>query len=149
VDYVVLRNELLNDPVPLGYKLNPGGKDNTYVSGAMTDQAAADKLNATNTNRTLTRDVIATWEMKEAIVQSEYAAASTANRQWLDMILSGESVNNKPGNIRTGLLAIFGTTSATRANLIPLQTRVVSRAEEIGLEPVTTGDVGKARANYW
>jgi hypothetical protein len=133
VDYARLRAELLGtEPGSLGYT-------------GLSDQAAADKLNATNTGRTLPRAVIPTWEMREAIVQSEYAAATAANRQWLDMILAGENVTAAPGNIRTGLLAIFAAGSTTRANLAALQTRTVSRAEELGLGVVAPGDVELAR----
>lgn len=103
-------------------------------------------MNATNTGRTVPRTLIPTWEMREAIVRTEYAALATADRQWLgEIVLSGENVTAGPGNIRTGLLAIFAAGSTTRTNLNALQTRIVSRAEELGLGTVTPGDVELAR----
>ena len=132
MDYAALRAELQRT-TPLDYT-------------GLTDQQAADRLMATDNNRTLPRGTIDTWEMREAVVQSEYAALSAANRQWLDMILAGERVPTGAGNIRTGLLALFGAGTQTRTNLAALQTRTVSRAEELGLGLVTPGDVALARA---
>lgn len=134
MDYARLRAELLGtEPGSLGYT-------------GLSDQAAADKLNALDTGRTVPRTLIPTWEMREAIVRTEYAALVTADRQWLgEIVLSGENVTAGPGNIRTGLLAIFAAGSVTRANLAALQTRTVSRADELGLGVVTAGDVGLAR----
>lgn len=127
----VLRDELLNDPLAWNY-------------GAMTDSEAAAKLNDA-TLRDLPRSVIDTWEILDATVPSEYATLTANQRQTYQIIISSGQVSIASTNIRNALAAMFGAGTATRANLLALQTRKGSRAEELGLGRVKPGHIQMAR----
>ena len=128
---MTLAAELKNDPLNRGY-------------AAMTDQQIVDSLNAVD--RTLPRDAVPTSEVFEAIVPEEYAALTAAQKASVNLILSLDSVRVNGANTRGALLDAFGPGKTTRANLAALQTRPVSRAEEIGIARPRLGEVMKARA---
>lgn len=139
MDYTALRAELLNDPAALGY-------------AALGDQAAADRLNATDTGRTLNRTNVPTTEVLGAIADAAWPAVASASESKLLAILGMPYVDASNTNIRAILGAIFptgGSTGATRTALLALATRVVSRQEELRLGVVTAGDVQRARAGSW
>lgn len=138
MDYQALRNELLNDPATLGY-------------GGLSNAAAANKLNALDTGRTVSRTRVEVTEIFNAI--DDGAWPSTAlNQDKLRAILSMPFIDASNTNTRSIFGAIFpnsGATQATRTRLLALSTRTVSRAEELGLGFVTEGDVAIARAGVW
>lgn len=136
MDYQKMRTELLTDPLGWNY-------------AGMTDAAAADKLNATNTGRTLPRATVPVYEVKEAIVLSDFTTITPAQREYLTMLFNSEALYNKAGNIRAALASIFsGKTTLT--NLSALQTYTVSRADELAIGGTpTAGDVAMARAGIW
>lgn len=129
-----LRTEIQNDPLLRGYL-------------AMSDEQVAVSLNTAN--RSIDRTIIPSNEVAGAIVWSEYTASSTtANaRSYLTMLVSAGDVDVRNPNTRAAFAAIFGATTTTRANLVALQTRSVSRAQELGItRPVEPIDVTRARA---
>lgn len=93
------------------------------------------------------RGTVSTQELVEAVVQSEMPA-NAAQRDWLIMLAASARVRVDAGSAaRTGLQAIFGAATATRANLSAASVRNGSRAEELlGIDvTVDALDVAAAR----
>lgn len=133
MDYIRLKSEITNDPAALGYS-------------EASDQQIADLLNARTTNRTTERSIVPSHEILEATVPSEWSALTAAEKQRYQTITGAGQVNLSGPNTRLMLGAMFGAGTQTRANMIALQTIVVSRAEELGLGKVEPGHIQKARA---
>ena len=131
MDYAILKPELSLDPLVRNY-------------AGMTDQQAADSLNALN--RTLDVETLPTSDIFEAIVLADYTALTAAQKTTLQIILSLGTVKVKGSNTRAALLSIFGAGTATRANLAALQVQLVSRAAELGLPRVGSHHVEYARS---
>lgn len=134
MDLVALHNEIVNDPVTLGY----AGK---------TDQQVADLLNSLTTGRTRNRTSVTKNEILAAMRNVDYPTTSANDQiRWnkLNLVLSTDTIDASSTNIRDVFSAIFAGT-ATLTALNALATRIVSRAEELGLGPITAGDVQQAR----
>ena len=152
MDYARLRTELTTDPVTLGY-------------GTMTDAQASDALNSLTTGRIYRRPDISPAEIWENMELSDYpalagspnaAALSNERRDlaWLSGLANLPSIRllNDDGTdtqIRLKLAAMFPAGSGTRTRLLALSQRTVSRAEELGLGPVSENDVKTARSGVW
>lgn len=136
MDYPALRTELTTDPVALGY-------------APLTDQAAADRLNATTTGRTLPRANVPTTEVLGAIVNTEWPAAGSLSADKLARILAMPYVDASNTRIRALIGDIFAAGTGSRTNLLALGTVTVSRATELGLGAVAALDVNRARAGVW
>jgi hypothetical protein len=139
MDYAALRTELTTDPVTLGY-------------AGLTDTLAAAKLNATDTSRTATRTAVPVQEVFNAIDDGAWPTAGSLSESKLRTVLGMPQVDASNTNTRGILGAVFpasGATAATRTRLLALSTQTVSRAVELGLGPVLTSDVTKARAGVW
>lgn len=135
VDFAVLRTELTTDPLSLGY-------------AGLSDQAAADKLNATNTGRTRNRTAVPTTEVFKQVEDGAWPSTAILQNKWAG-VLSQPTVDASDPLVRGILGAIFpvgAATTATRNRLLALGTETVSRATELGLGAVTPGDVADARA---
>jgi len=132
MDYVVLRAELLADPLIIGY-------------AAMNDTQAAASLNTAN--RPVNVQTLDGAQIYEAIDATEFAALLTTKQEVVDIIHLGPNILVAPGSkARARLAAIFGGGSATVTALAALGTKTVSRATELGLGVVNPGHVMKARA---
>ena len=131
INYINLLNEIINDPLILGYN----GKSDSEI---------ADIMNSLTTGRTLSRDFIETWEIIEATVPAEWSALTTGEKQRYQTIISAGRLNIKGNNIRSQLSAMFGVGTATRTNLQALQTIAGSRAEELFGAALTHLDIAKA-----
>lgn len=133
-DMVKLHNEVINDPLNRSY-------------AGMTDAQVLASLKTAN--RTLPRDTVPAYEVKDAIVLSDWSAISAANREYVAMILNSELIATKPGNIRSALASIFNG-RPTLTNLAALQTRPVNRLEELGIGNDTAeGHIAAARSGNW
>lgn len=149
MDFSALRQELLNDPVPLGYS-------------GMTNAQASAKLNALDTGRTRKRKNISGSEIwvalntldLVALPASPTAAQLSQERRdlaWLTGLapLSNIQLLNEDGSntqVRTMLERIIASNgNGTRARLLALSLETISRAVELGLGTVTEGDVKLAR----
>lgn len=131
MDLQVLKSELSGDPEGLGYS----GK---------TAQQKADLLNALTQERN--REIIPTWEILEATVQSEWSALTAAEKQRYQTFVSVGTLNVQGSNVRAAFAAMFGGATQTRANLLALQNETVSRATILGLSEVTVQNVIDAEA---
>lgn len=137
IEYAVLRNELLTDPTALGYAA-------PRIAG--NDSTLADLLNAVSPTRLIDRGFIPASEVFEAIVSTEWAAASAQEKQRVQLILGMGEINLKGPNTRAALGAAFGVGTTTRANLQTLQSRPGSRSEFLFGEGVgvSTSDIVRA-----
>ena len=111
---------------------------------AMTDQEAADALNA----KTIAVDVetISGSDVFEATTQTDYAALTATQKNLYHAIMGMASVPVKGSNTRAALLAMFGAGTQTRTNLAALQTTLISRGAQLGLGVVQAHHVASARA---
>lgn len=138
INYAALKTELQTDPAGLGYAPH-------LAAGA--DQSLADLLNEVRQSISISRATIPAYEVWEAIVPAEWAALTANERQRVQTILSMGEVNVQGANTRSSLAAAFGAGTTSRTNLIALQSRQGSRAEQLFGDgvAVTNEDIAKAR----
>jgi hypothetical protein len=132
--YVALKSELNTDPRAYGYA-GPiaAGADGllSQMLNHVRDGATAPPAGATGAAISINKGTISSQELVEAVVQSEMPA-NASQRDWLLMVASGVRVRVDVGSTaRSGLLAIFGGATVTRANLTAASSRNGSRAEEL------------------
>jgi hypothetical protein len=132
VDYRALKNEVDGDPASLGY----AGK---------TNQQIVDLLNATNTGRTLPNTAVPVQDIFNAIDNADWPAVASVSESKLQTLLQMPSIDASNANTRAIMSSIFGAGTQTRTNLLALANRTVSRAQELGLEPVTLVDVRRIK----
>ena len=143
-NYAPLKTELTTDPKGLGLV-------------AMTGLQAAAKLNLIGASGEFeavgTQSVIDAWRVANAIDLGEYSAAGIAanQRSWLAMIMSAGKVDVSNATVRANFGAMFtlATSPTTRAALLALTKRSVSRIEALfgdGIY-VDEADVIRARSS--
>lgn len=135
MNFRVLHEELVADPLGFGYS-------------TLSDTETANKLNATTTGRTLARTAIPKREVLNAIVNAEWPGTAILQNKLL-VIMSVDFLDASNPNVQGVIGSIFGAGTQTRANLLALANRTVSRAEELGLGVVLATDVSRARAGGW
>lgn len=127
----ILRDELLNDPLGLGY-------------AGQTDQQATDTLNTEN--RPVDRDRVPTGEVMAAIRPGDFINVTGVPQQtYLKILLGIDFVLLGSTNIRNALANIFSGAPLTLAALAALQQELVSRGTELGIGFIHVGDVAEAR----
>lgn len=136
MNYQALRNEIINDPISLGY----AGKTDSEIASLLNTVPGSPIA-----GRQIDREIIDTWEILEATVQAEWGALSAAEKQRYQTIVGAGTVSVKGTNVRNAFLQMFAAGTQTRTNLAALQTRAASRAEVLGFRPVSVGDVNLAR----
>lgn len=142
-DLLAIKAELTNDPLALGYVSPPG----------IDDVGNADKLNLVRTICQIDREAIPVSEIAVNVDRDEYVALAQADREWMQLISAGGTVNPKSGGkVREGLLQLFGPGTQTRTSLTALLTEDSSRINQLyklGLISqggnVTPSDVANAR----
>jgi len=133
----ILRQELLNDPLGIGY----AAMADAVVLASLTDNTArplADRLTLSSS------------EIYEAVVRSEFNTLTAAEKQELQIILGlGETVDISAGSKARGALAgMFGGASVTALALLALVEGLTqSRANELGINEakLTTTWIAAAR----
>lgn len=141
-DLLALKAELTNDPLTLGLTTNSAD-----------DETNANKLNLVRTTIQVDRESVPVSEVVKAVDADEFIALSAAQRDYLQFITQGGSVNPKSGNeVREALLQFFGAASETRTKLLALVTEAASRIDQLyragtvtGGNFVTPSDVAQAR----
>jgi len=142
-DLLAIKLELTNDPQTLGLTLL-----------AADDVANSEKLNLVREELQIDREAIPTTEIFLNIDRDEYAALAATDRDWIRGVTSGGTINPKSGGeVREGIMQIFGALSETRANLLSILTEPANRIEHMfkaGLleqgGSVTPSDISNARA---
>ena len=137
-----LKDAIVNDTENIGLKNSATATDwksDEVIAGILNDK----------TLTSINRDAVTVEEIKKVIVQSEFSAATAAERDYLTFVLSGNPsgvVDTKDGEIRTGILNIFGVGSTSRTNLTALVNVSGSWAQAWWGEntTITPGQVGRA-----
>jgi hypothetical protein len=127
----ILNGELTADPLGRGY-------------AGMSDQEAADSLNVEDRSETLTS--VRASAVLEATIISEYNALTDGQKGFYHSMLAMGELDPYGANTRAVFADLFGAGTTTRANLLALSTRAVSRGEELGIGIVTVEGVTRARA---
>ena len=128
-DIATLKSELTNDPLVREYS-------------GMSAQVAAGDINTVI--RPVDRDSVSISLMQAEVVGNEYVALSQAKRDaWRDILSADPEIKNT--NMRNQIMEIWGAGTATRSNLAALQTKLVSRATELGIGKVKVGDIIQGR----
>lgn len=131
-----LSAEIANDPAGIGYADSVGAGDNAAI---------VDLLNEVRAEIQVDRETVESHEVYEAMVPAEWTALSAAEKQRVQTVLSMGRVNVQGTNTRASLAAAFGPATVTRANLLAMQQRDGSRAEQLFGFAVTIEDVRRAR----
>jgi hypothetical protein len=131
MDLNALRTEITNDPASLGY----AGK---------TDAQVATLMNAVN--QTANVATIDANQLIRAIQPADFSALTQIQLSRLSIILGAEPFSVNDVNIKQMLADLFAGKTQTLAALQALQTYQTSRALLLFGEPVTAGDVQRARA---
>jgi len=142
-DLLAIKDELTNDPKSLGLVAPP----------TIDDVGNADKLNDRESGLLIDRTAIPTSEIFVQIDRDEYAALAAADREWLNGVSQGGTVNPKDGGeVREGLLQLFGQGTETRSNLVAILQEPASRMQQMYEEglvseqrSITPSDVANAR----
>ena len=131
MDYVALKTELDTDPLTRGYA----------------GMAAADAAIDMNTiYRTRQRDAMSGDEVFNATDATEFTGL-TESKQTLWVSFTSKDVLDPYASANIDFVDfVFGGGSTTRSNLQALRVESVSRAVELGLGIVKTGDVEFARS---
>lgn len=141
-DLTALKAELTNDPNELGLTLLPED-----------DAANAEKLNEVLEAQQIDREAIPITEIMVNIDRDEYAALAETDRDWLQAISAGGTINPESGGeVREGLLQIFGAETESRENLVGLLTESANRIDQMYKQglleaggTVTPSDISQAR----
>lgn len=133
----ILRNELLNDPLLVGY-------------AGMTDAAVLTSLVDESLRPVSDLDIISSADLYEAVDRAEYVGLQEAQKDQVRVLLGlGGDINIGPNSkARANLLNIFGVGTETRAALTTIVTnRTTSRAKELGVKQsqLTEGGIAAAR----
>lgn len=139
IDYTQLKSEIENDPQTLGLKVDATTwKENAIIADILNDLSAYSvSINVSS---------IASKDIREAIVPSDWASLSAAQRDILIFHTAGDNVNPNNPNVRNAFIDAFSGTT-TINNLSALETRPGTRAEDLFGEGtvITHTDVAKAR----
>ena len=131
MDYAILKAELTDDPLARGY------------AGMSDDQAAA-SLNAAD--RTGLRTNMSGDEARHQTDAAEFNALSDAKKsQWL-AFCGGTTIDPTNAVDIAFVQYVFGSGSQSVANLNVARSEAVSRAQELGLGVLASGDITRARA---
>jgi len=113
-----LKNEINNDPRALGY------------AGKTSAQQAA-ILNAQSGDTLSINALLDAYQVINATDPTEWAALSAQEKQRFQTITGAGQVDVSNANVRGQFQAMFGAGTATRAALLALTNRQVTRAEKL------------------
>lgn len=134
-----LYNELHNDPLNWGY-------------AGMTNAQRYAKLTATDTNRTLPRDDVQPSELFAAIARADWPDPASKPKDahiWQTILVGGNAVNMGDPSVRQLVMSVVPNPSSSRTAFLALATKVVSRAEELGIHYIDEGMVDRAWTGNW
>jgi len=135
MDYVALKNEFTIDPEGYGYAA-------PWAEGSV--WKLANLINEIHPDIPIERTIVDTYEVFQCIVPAEWAALDATEKERIQLVLSLGKVNIKDSNTRASLTTAFTGGTTTRTNLIALQTRPGSRAEQLFGTTVTWEDINAA-----
>lgn len=124
MDYLVLKNEILNDPKGLSY----AGKSDLEIANLMNTIGLS--------NEKIDRGIIPSYEVINATIPAEWTALSAAEKQRYQTITGAGQCDSANANVRAAFQAMFASGTQTRTNLTALLQKSASRAEALGLGSV-------------
>lgn len=127
MDYAILKNELTADPQHLGY------------AAKASDREKADLLNAAT--RTKPRESVSAADLLDCFTAADRAALKPELLAYLENLLAVGSCNPNSEAVRDWIAKVDADNKPVGAKLAALQTRIVSRAEELGLAAIHPDDV--------
>jgi hypothetical protein len=133
INLTALKTELITDPNGYG-----------YIAGTFTEAAGernAALLNEPRAGISVGRNVISAREIIDATVPSEWTSLTADEKLRYQTLTGVGEVNVQSTNVRDVFLAMFAGGTQTRANLVALQNRVGSRAEQLFGQSVNFRDV--------
>lgn len=125
-----LRTEITTDPLGRGYS-------------SMTAKEVRASLLANDRPRDI--ESVTGQEIFEAVLPAHYAALSAEYKQLFGVIVGMGTIKVGGANTRAALTAMFTGATATLQALAALQTELVSRVVELGLQPPALSDIEKVR----
>lgn len=133
-----LRDEIVNDPLGLGYVNGQGD----WVG----DQIITDMLNSTNNGANVRRTAVPMREIYANIVWADFMILGQGAREAFRLITSTNALDASSQNIIDAFVAIFGGGSATVSALNVATTKMGSRAEVLWGEgtSIAIGQVARA-----
>lgn len=144
---LALKNEINNDPRGYGFvALNAAGNDqgisdniNTVRDGTNPPTNPTAAGGNADGHISINKGSISTQDLLEALTETDVAALTQGQRDWIMLVASGTRVRVDSGSsARAGLLALFSS-GTSHNNLIATATRNGSRAEELfGVNTVIT-----------
>jgi hypothetical protein len=129
MDLVALKTELTTDPAGLGY----AGKSHE-------DQA----VSINRPQRTVNRDQFSGADFASCLDPVEFAALTAVQRTWIQTLTSAYGSLTLYASLRQDIRATLATATKSLAKFNQTINRSASRAEELGLDAVTTSDVADA-----
>ena len=130
-NYAALHDELIGDPLGIGY-------------AAMSDVQAVNSLNTVN--QSVPVEEVPAAELIEATIDSDWTGVGAVDRERYSQMVTGGSINPSGPETQAHIETIFGSGSATLANVVALGSRLISRGDEIGFGFVKPPHVNEARA---
>lgn len=143
---VAVRAEIDNDPGGLGYAAVTGTE--AEINAGIAAKLNAKGVSVTDPFTKVQRDRVVGWELVGALVYGEYASLTQMQRDLFETIVACGQIDPRDTNIRTIFGQMFGVGTTTRTNLLNLEYRIGSRAENLfgaGFE-IKVWHVGQARA---
>ncbi len=129
MDLVALKTELTTDPAGLGY----AGKSHE-------DQA----ILINRPQRTMNREQFSGADLASCLDPVEFAALTAVQRTWIQMLTSANGMLTLFASLRQDIRAVLATATKSLAKFNQTINRSASRAEELGLDAVTTSDIADA-----
>jgi hypothetical protein len=142
MDLIVLKNEIDNDPIGLGYKDGAKYKNNKDISFIMNTVPSlpSDGRQVANTNTRID-------EILACIVPTEWDGMQPNDREKLSHLLMAEKLDLSKSNILGFFDSIFGAGTTTRSNIHSLANLPASRSVVLFGHDVYYWDVAKALNN--
>lgn len=137
MDYIVLKNEIVNDPKQLGLVFSETPDSDKANSDLLNDDTQGDE---TENNKELSK-----LELLKAITESDLNTLSIKQISILQLYLLLNPIDISNNNIFDVFKSLFIAGSTTRANLTALVQKRISRAQKLFGQNVSSSDVHKAK----
>jgi hypothetical protein len=118
-DLTALRNEILNDPLTLGYAPESGDIRNI-----------TELINGGGRSVTKPIEMLTVAEISGAIDSAEFASLAEYNKEWVKSVIN-QPADSPVSRYRVKFLSVFGSGSPTRLAVQALLSTTGSRAEEL------------------
>jgi hypothetical protein len=129
MDLVALKTELTTDPVAIGY----AGKSHE-------DQA----ILINRPQRTMNKAQFEGADLASCLDPVEFSALTAVQRTWIQTLTSAYGSLTLYASLRQDIRAVLAAATKSLAKFNQTINRSASRAEELGLEAVTTSDIADA-----